>query len=291
MTVKYIILAIGVLSLSFAALFIRLADAPPLVIAAYRLCLASLVLIPFSGRYIKKELPRLSRKDLSFMVLAGLLLAIHFGLWINSLRYTSVVTSVVLVTTSPIFLAIASRLVFKQRLSSFVILGIIISITGTILISYGNWQLGEYPFIGAILALGGAVAISGYLLIGQRLRSRIGIFSFISVIYCSAAVFLLASVIISGYSLTGYSTRTYTMMILLAVIPQLIGHSSVNWSLRFIPATLIAIAVLGESVGAAIWAFLFLGETITFLELAGSVLLLTGIYFALKYGKQTIVNR
>jgi drug/metabolite transporter (DMT)-like permease len=282
MTRQYLVLAVGVLAVSFAALFIKLADAPPLVIAAFRLCLASLALVPLSWRHLRTEMPRLDRRDVRFMLLAGLALAVHFGLWITSLRYTSVVTSVVLVTASPIILAIASRFLFAQRLSRLSVIGIIISLGGVFLIGFGNWRLGAQSFQGAVLALGGALAISVYLLIGQHTRRKIGTLSYISVVYGTAAVFLLAAVFVAGYSFVGYSGRTYIMMVLLAVVPQLIGHSSINWALRFIPATLVAVAVLGEPVGASLWAVVFLHESLTVLEIIGSILILSGIYLTMR---------
>jgi drug/metabolite transporter (DMT)-like permease len=282
MAKQYTVLAAGVVCVSFAALFIRVADAPPLVIATYRLCLAALLLLPLSWKHARQELSRFSKRDLLMILLAGVFLAVHFGLWITSLSYTSVATSVVLVTVSPIFLALASRFLFNQKLHRQAIFGIIISLGGAVLISYGNWQLGERPFEGAMLALGGAITISGYLLVGQRLRSRIGTLTYTTTVFGTAAILLLVVTLASGYALTGYSGQTYTMMALLALVPQLIGHTSLNWSLRFVPATLVAVAVLGEPVGATIWAFVFLGEKPAAMEIIGSILILFGIFVAMR---------
>ena len=285
---EHVVLAVGVMCVSFAALLIRLAEAPPLVIAAYRLCLASIVIVPFGLARSRGQLRDLTWKDVLLMIGAGALLAVHFGLWITSLSYTSVATSVVLVTASPIFLAIASRFLFKQRLSKLAIAGIAVSLAGGVLISYGNWQLGARPLEGALLAVGGALAVSGYLLIGQKLRRGTGLLSYTLVVYSSAAVLLLAAVMFRGYGLTGYSGRTYIMLALLALAPQLVGHSSLNWSLRFVPATLVAVAVLGEPVGATLWAFLFLHEKPAPAELAGCALILAGIFLAMsKHGAAT----
>ena len=267
--------------MSFAALFIRLADAPPLVIAAYRLSLASLAILPVGVTHSLRQKRRLIGSDLPLMLLAGACLALHFGLWITSLKYTSVATSVVLVTSSPILLAVASRFLFKQRLSKIAVIGILVSLVGGVLISYGNWQLGSRPLEGALLALGGAIAVCGYLLVGQKLRQNASVISYVTVVYTSAAVLLLLSALAFGYSAVGYSGKTYLMLVLLAVVPQLIGHSSLNWSLRFVPATLVAVAVLGEPVGATLWAFIFLKESPTTLELIGGALILGGIFLAL----------
>ncbi|MFC2041195.1 DMT family transporter [Chloroflexota bacterium] len=279
---QYFILAIGVISVSFAAIFIRLAEAPPLVIAAYRLCLASLIIVPVAWAHSGDELRRISRRNIIMAILSGAFLALHFGLWITSLSYTSVATSVVLVTTTPIFVAIASYFLFQEKLSKQIVLGIIISLIGSVLIGYGNWSLGSSPLFGGILALLGALAVAGYLIIGRCLRRSIGLLSYASLTYSSAAVLLLLSTLIFGYRLVGYSNTTYIMLVLLAVVPQLIGHSSLNWSLRFVPATLVTIAILGEPIGATALAFLILNEAPTLWEIGGGILILGGIFIAFR---------
>ncbi len=280
---QYFILAIGVISVSFAAVFIRLAgEAPFLVIAAYRLCLASLIIIPVAWARSASELRHLSRQTVFLALLSGGFLALHFGLWIASLSYTSVATSVVMVTTTPIFVAIASYFLFQEKLSKPTVLGITISIIGAIVIGYANWRLGPSPLLGGILALLGALAVAGYLIIGRRLMRGIGLLSYISLAYGSAAVILLLSALAFGYSLVGYGTNTYLWLVLLAVVPQVIGHSSVNWSLRFMSATLVTVAILGEPVGATALAFLILNEAPSLSEIGGGILILTGIFIAFR---------
>jgi drug/metabolite transporter (DMT)-like permease len=284
MTRQYLVLAIGVVSVSFAAIFIRLAEAPPLVIAAYRLCLASLLIAPVAGIRSHDELRKLSRRDIAMAVLSGAFLALHFGLWIASLSYTSVATSVVLVTANPIFVGIASYFLFHEKLGRQAILGIIVCLIGAVLIGYGNWRLGLSPLLGGVLALLGALAVAGYLLIGRRLRQRISLLSYTSLVYSSAGVLLLISALVAGHTLVGYSPTTYIMLALLAVVPQILGHSSLNWSLRFVSATLVTIAVLGEPVVATALAFLILDEAPTFTEIGGGILILAGIFIAFRKG-------
>ncbi|MFC2014507.1 DMT family transporter [Chloroflexota bacterium] len=272
----------GVISVSFAAIFIRLAEAPFLVVAAYRLCLASLVIIPLAWARSGSELRSLSRQNIILALVSGAFLALHFGFWIASLSYTSVATSVVLVTTTPIFVAVSSYFLFHEKPGKQTVIGIVISIIGSIFIGYGNWKLGSNPLFGSLLALLGALAVVGYLLIGRRLMRSIGLLSYISLAYGSAAILLLLAALVSGYSLFGYSTDTYIWLVLLAVVPQLIGHSSVNWSLRFIPATLVTVAILGEPVGATALAFLILNETPSLSEMGGGILILAGIFIAFR---------
>ena len=284
MTRQHVILALGVVSVSFAAIFIRLAEAPPLVIAAYRLSLASLVIAPAAWIRSGQELRGLSRKDVLLAVLSGAFLALHFGLWIASLSYTSVASSVVLVTANPIFVAIASYLFFRERLGRHVVAGIVVCLAGAVLIGYGNWQLGPQPLLGGVLALLGALAVAGYLLIGRRLRRHMGILSYAALTYSSAAVLLLLATLAFRHPLLGYSPNTYLMLVLLAAVPQLLGHTSLNWSLRFVSATLVTVAVLGEPVLATALAFAILEEVPTITEVVGAVLILGGIFFAFRRG-------
>ncbi len=277
---QYFVLTIGVIAVSFAAIFIRLAEAPFLVVAAYRMGLAALVIVPLAWLRSGNELRRLSRQTVTLGLVSGAFLALHFGLWIASLSYTSVATSVILVTTTPIFVAIASYFLFHEKLSRLAGAGIAISLAGSVLIGYGNWKLGTGSLFGGGLALLGALAVVGYMLIGRRLMRSMSLLSYISLAYSSAAVILLLAALVSGHRLTGYSTNTYIMLVLLAVVPQLIGHSSVNWSLRFISATLVTVAVLGEPVGATTLAVFILKETPTISEIGGGILILSGIFIA-----------
>ena len=285
----YLILALGVVSLSFAAIFIRLADAPPLVIAAYRLSLAALLISPVAWIRSGLELRRLIRNNLAMTLLSGAFLALHFVLWISSLSYTTVASSVVLVTTSPIFVAIASHFLFHEKLSRHAILGIVICLVGAVLIGYGDWRIGSKPLLGDMLAFLGTLSVVGYLLIGRRLRQNTDLLSYSCLVYSSAALFLLLAVFTLNYRLFGYSATTYLMFVLLALLPQILGHLSINWALGFVPATLVAIAVLGEPVGATALAFVILNESPTFTQIGGSILILSGVFVAFRRSKAQLL--
>ncbi len=278
----YIILFVGVLSVSFAAIFIRLADAPPLVIATYRLGIASLVLLPFVLIRSKKAFNKLSRGDVFLMLLSSLFIALHFALWITSLSYTSIASSVILVTSNPLFIAIISYFLWGERLNKSMILGIIVALIGAIFITRGGLTAGPGTLLGNVLALLAAVAMSAYLVIGRQLRMRVDIGSYLAFIYTCAAVILLVATLVAGHSLIGYSSTTYIMLILLAVVPQLIGHSSLNVAVRLLPATFVAVAILGEPVGATILGYFIIGEMPTLVEIGGGLLILGGIFMVLR---------
>jgi drug/metabolite transporter (DMT)-like permease len=199
-----------------------------------------------------------------------------------------VATSVILVTANPLFVTIASYFFFNERLGRQTFLGIAVCIVGGVLIGYGNWRIGLDSLIGGILALSGALAVAGYLLIGRSVRKNMGLLSYAAICYSSAALLLLFITVVCGYPLFDYSARTYLMMVLLAVVPQLLGHLSFNWSLRYISATLVTIAILGEPVGATILAFIILDEVPTVLEIGGGFLLLLGIFIAFRKKKTTL---
>lgn len=278
----YLTLLVGVISVSFAAIFIRLAEAPPLVIAAYRLTIASLVLIPVASLKSRKSWKELSRDDISLMLLASIFIALHFGLWITSLSYTSIASSVVLVTSHPAFVAVVSYFLWGERLGKLTISGIVVTLVGVIIINYAGFTFTSLAFRGDLLALLAGFAMGAYLIIGGQLRARIDILTYLTVIYTGAAVILLLTTVLFGQSLAGYSATTYLMLVLLALVPQLIGHSSLNVAVRLIPVTLVSVAILGEPVGATILGYFILDEMPTANEIWGGLLILVGIFMVLR---------
>ncbi|HAL61840.1 MAG TPA: EamA family transporter [Chloroflexi bacterium] len=275
-----LVLFAGVVAVSFASIFIRLAEAPPLIIAAYRLSLASLVIGPVALIRSGQELRVLSRRDLFYLVIAGVFLALHFGLWIASLSYTTVASSVILVTMSPLFVGLFSHLLEMDRVTKGMLGGILLSVVGSVAIGYGDFALGGGALWGDILALGGAVMVTGYLLAGRRLRQGLSLLPYISLTYSVAAAVTVLFCLLTGQRFTGYSSTTYLMFILLALVPQVIGHSAFNWALGYLSAPFVSVTILGEPVGATILAYLILNEVPTFLKVVGGAMILSGIYLA-----------
>ena len=281
----YITLFVGVLSVSFAAIFIRLADAPPLVIASYRLTIASVILIPIASIRAKpslKSLTKLSRHDMLLILLSSVFIALHFGLWITSLSYTSIASSVILVTSHPAFVAVISYFLWGERLNKLTISGIVVALIGVIFINYGGFTFGSRAILGDWLALLAGFSMGAYLVIGGQLRARIGILSYLTIIYTCSAVILLVATMVFGYSLFGYSPFTYVMLILLALVPQLVGHSSLNLAVRLIPVTFVSVAILGEPVGATLLGYFILSEMPTANEIVGGLIILGGLFIVLR---------
>ncbi len=275
-----VVLPIGLVAMSFASIFIRLCEAPPLVIAAYRLTLATLILLLLALPKTIRESRRLSRREILPSLAAGLFLCFHFAFWITSLRYTSVASSVIFVTTNPIFVAIASSFLLRERISSILILSILVAVVGGIIIGWGDLGKGQDQLYGDFLSLLGAVMATGYLLVGRRVRQKVSLTTYITLVYGVAAFFLILLVLFKGDPLFGYAPKDYLLFLLLAVGPQLIGHSSLNWALRFFSATLVAVFILGEPLGAAILAYFILGENPGLSLIWGGALVLAGIYLS-----------
>lgn len=278
----YITLLIGVIAVSFASIFIRLADAPALVIAASRLILASLALLPFAAVSSRVSLSKLTVRDLLLMLLSSLFLALHFGLWITSLSYTTIASSVILVTSHPAFVAILSYFLWKEKLNRLNILGIAVALVGVVIINYGDFSMSSRAVLGDLMALAASFAMGSYLIIGRQLGKRIDALGYLTLIYSGAGLMLLVVLFATGERLSGYSTQTYLMLLLLALVPQLIGHSALNLAVRTLPVTLVSVAILGEPIGASLLGALILHEIPKMNEVAGGILILVGIYLVMR---------
>lgn len=292
-----LVLAIAILAVSTASILIRYAqrDAPSLAIAALRLLFASLALAPAALTRRRSELSALQPRDFLWLLLSGFFLALHFATWITSLEYTSVASSVVLVQTTPLWVALLGLLVLKEPLHHAVLAAVVLSLLGGVIVGLSNAcaftalglacrPLGQLfagrALFGNALALSGAIFVSGYLLIGRSQRARLSLLSYTFVVYSTAALLLVAGALLFGQPLTGYPPRFYLVCLALALIPQLLGHSSFNWALRYLSTTYVSVALLGEPIGSTILAYILLRQPPTAFELVGGALILAGIYLA-----------
>ena len=276
----YAMLGLAIVVMSFAGTIIKLAPAPALVIATWRLCISTVVLLPWAYR-IRTQLKR-AGPLWHWVLLSGFVLALHFATWVLSLKFTSVASSIVLVTTSPLFVGVGSYFFLGEKPSFSLTLGIAVSVVGGVVIGYGDFRMSGQALLGDGLAVLGALSAAAYFLIGRRLRPHLALGAYIVPVYGACALFLLASSGLLGEPLTGYPPSTYGLFALLALGPQLIGHSTLNWSLKYLSAGAVAVATLGEPVGAALIAYWLLGEPLTGMTLTGGGLILTGVYVALR---------
>lgn len=282
----YAVLALAVAVVSTASILVRYAQAegtPSIVIAALRLGFATLVLTPIAWPRARREWQQLSRGDLWLAFGSGAALAVHFAAWITSLEYTSVASSAALVTTNPVWVGVASVVVLRERVPRAVIVGIVLGLLGSLVVfgsASGNGAAAPSPALGNSLALVGALAASAYLLIGRGLRTRVSLLSYIWLAYGTAAILLVLAALVaapSHFTLTGTAVL---LTLALALGPQLIGHTAVNWAVRRASATVVALAILGEPLGAALLAWALFGESFSAPQLIGFAMLLCGIFFA-----------
>ncbi|MCX5752302.1 MAG: DMT family transporter [Candidatus Krumholzibacteria bacterium] len=287
-TAVYCALGSGIIAISFGSILARLAEAPAPAIGALRMAFSSLILLPFvlTSAGTRAELARISRGDLRLLALSGLFLALHFFLWISSLSFTGVTSSVVFVTTNPLWVALYLVIFRKKRISRVFWLGLGISILGGAIIAGRDVFAGGPRWKGDLLALGGAVAIAGYFLVGSGLRGRISLIAYVFPVYTCAAVLLSIAAMASGAPLGGYGWESYGACAIMALVCQILGHSLFNWALRYLEATVVAIAALGEPVGASILALLILGERAVSTEIIGGAAILAGIFYVLRFSPE-----
>jgi drug/metabolite transporter (DMT)-like permease len=287
----------GILAVSTASVFIRYAQAyaPSLVIAAFRLTLASILLAPLAVLRHPAELRALGRRQVPLALLSGFFLALHFAAWITSLEFTTVASSVVFVTTTPLWVALLSPFILKEPLTRLILIGMVMALAGGIIVGLSDscsWEAGNLicppvadfvrgqAFWGDLLALFGAWMAAGYLLVGRHLRASMSLVPYVFSVYGAAALVLIVIMFASGQRPWGFEPAAYLWLVLLALIPQLLGHSTFNWALGFLPATFVSITLLGEPIGSIILAYFLLDETPAALKLFGAILILAGIFIA-----------
>lgn len=282
-------LTTAVIAISFAAIFIRLSAAPPLTIAFYRLFFSLLILAPgLAAR--GGEIRLLKTSELGGMAASGFFLAGHFYLWISSLEYAPVAVSVVLVSVHPLIVAFAGHLLLGDTIPRRFLASMILVLIGTAAIAaegVSGFIEGSTELRGALMALGGAVMMAGYLLVGRRLRQNLSTTIYVSGTYGIAALLLLVTAIGAGVPLSGYPPMEYLLFVALAVIPTLLGHTVFNWALKKVQASLVSLLYLGEPLGATVLAFIILRELPTSLQAAGGLVILCGLYLVVKHGNRT----
>ncbi|GAA6755050.1 membrane protein [Thermus sp. 2.9] len=285
------VLLAGILAISFGSILVRLSLeaaqdrslAFSLVMSAGRLGFAALLLAPGWLRPLREK------RGLPFAVGAGVFLALHFAFWITSLSYTSVAASTALVTTNPVWVTLFGWLLFGEKPSGTTLLGVAVALVGGLLIGLGDAEGGggENPLLGDLLAVLGAVAVSFYFLLGREAQRRgLSTLEYIRVAYTVAALVLLPLPYLFGGGYGGYPPAVYGYLLLMALLPQLVGHTSFNWATRHIPPVLVTLAILFEPVGASLLAFLLFGELPGLPVLLGALVLLLGVGLAVVGGRR-----
>ncbi|WP_164214621.1 DMT family transporter [Virgibacillus sp. YIM 98842] len=270
---------IGVITVSASAILVRLADeAPAAIIANYRLLFAALLMLPIILMKYRHEFKKISNKDWILSIFAGIFLAAHFILWFESLNYTSVASSVVLVSLQPIFAFLGTYLFFKERFSSGAIISMLIALFGSIIISWGDFQISGLALFGDILALLGAITVTAYFLMGQSARRNLSLMTYTFLVYGIASIALILYNVVLQNDFTGYPADHCWLFLALAIFPTFLGHSLFNWALKWLSTATISMGIVFEPVGATILAYFILGEVVTWSQLLGGAIVIFGLF-------------
>ena len=289
----YAAIAAAIVAVSTASILIRWSESDAITIAFYRLGFATLIVLPFAVTDRTTPLRRLSRRDVLLMAGIGVVLAAHFALWITSLKTAgvTVASSVVLVTSHPVMVALVSHFLLKERVSRMTAVGIALGFSGVVGIAVADLGVSTTTVAGDLAALGGGVMAGIYFLAGRRLRQRVSLPVYAFVVYGSAAVALFALAAATGkLAPAGDLRRELLLFGAMAIVPQIGGHTLYNWALRYVPAPLVSVSLVGEPIGSSILAWLLLTELPSALVAIGALLALSGIFLT-AYSTATTPSR
>ncbi len=272
--------------MSTSSIIIRYTAAPAMIIAFYRVVFTSFFAALFRGSQFRTNLTNIAKSDFVFIAGAGFFLALHFAFWITSLSYTSISSSVLFTNLQVIFVFIFSIFFLQEKLHPLVIVGIIVALAGSALIGLGDLKQGR--FWGDILALASGLFVAIYFIIGRDVRKRIDALTYTSITSFVAALVLFWASLIFSLELTGYGLTVWLLFILLALVAGVGGHAILNWALKYVKAPLVAVSILGESVGASILAYFFFKEYLMWYQMIGGFLILAGIYMAAVFEARSV---
>lgn len=286
----FCVLGVGIAAISWSAIFVRLAQAPALAVATYRLGISAAILTPiYLGLKAHRETSR--QKDLwAWMILSGLCLALHFLSWIGAVQNAPVAIAVTLSSTHPIMVGLLSRALLGEHFGLGKAVGTVFAVIATGAMAWGPVDPGSRHWGGYLLALGASLFFALYMLIGRKVRRQLRLLSYVVPTYGLATLWLVGAAFLSGSPLWGYSKDTWAFLLLLALVPTVIGHSSLNFALGHLSATIVALSVLGEPVVASILAYIVLGEVVSTWDILCSSGILAGIFIAAREEAQNRKN-
>ncbi|MGZ9584840.1 DMT family transporter [Paenibacillus marinisediminis] len=276
----YALLFVGIIAVSFSAIFVKWSEAPASILGMYRLLMTNVLLLPWVWVY-RKQWRGLGHKDALKLAGSGFFLGLHFLLWMESLRHTTVASSTMILALEPILVMLGSFWLFKHRTSRAAIIGVGIALIGVAMIGWGDFSISKQALYGDLLSVLGTVAVVIHLLLGQDLRQRVSSYVYNFSVFLIAGLCLALYNVGAGIPLTGYPINEWLIFFLMAVIPTVLGHMLFNWLLKYVSATAISMSILGEPVGASILAWIMLGEVMTPLQISACILLLFGVWLFL----------
>ena len=280
-----LLMIIGIVAVSFSSIFIKWSAAPASIQGMYRLLFTSLLMLPFARPYTG-ALTALRKKDWILLIASGSMLALHFLLWMGSLKFTSVASSTMIMALEPIFIMLGAFFLFKERTAVSALMGMGIAIAGVIFIGWGDIGISANNLKGDLLSVGGTAAVAVHLLIGQKVVVRMPSYLYSLIVFISAAVVFALYNLAMSIPFFDYPPREWGIFMLLAIVPTVFGHILFNWLLQYVSATTVSMNILGEPVGASILAYVLLGEQLTGLQWMGSLLVMCGLAAYLYAGRK-----
>lgn len=278
------LLIAGIIAISFSSIFIRWSQAPASILAMYRLVLTALLMLPFVARS-RPALRLIPMRDWGLMALSGLFLALHFLFWMESLRYTSVASSTILLSLEPIFVLAGAYWVFRERTTFRAVAGMSAAILGAALIGWGDIGISGKALQGDLLSLLGTAAVAVHMLLGQGLARRVPSLLYSLTVFTAAAAAFLFYNMATGTDVGGYALREWGIFLLLAIVPTVFGHVLFNWLLQYVNAATVSMSVLGEPVGATLLAYLLLGERLNPAQAASGFIIMWGVWYFLRHNR------
>ncbi|UKS29070.1 DMT family transporter [Paenibacillus sp. HWE-109] len=271
-----VFLLIGIVAISFSAIFVRWSEAPAAIIAMYRLLMTNVLMLPFLWNY-RVEIAKVRWRDWLKTAISGIALGLHFLFWMDSLRFTTVASSTAILTLEPIFVLFGAFLLYGQRTSRHALIAMCVAIAGAVCIGWGDFQFSGIALKGDMLSLLGTLAVALHMLLGKSIREHMSAFVYSFFVFLFAGLVLAVTNVYSGVSFTDYVPKEWGIFLLLAIVPTVFGHYVFNWLLKYMKASSVSMTVLGEPLGASILAYFILGETITTVQLLAGCVLLVGV--------------
>lgn len=282
----WLTVSLAVVFVSFGAILVRLAQAPPLAIAFYRVAIASLILLPFAAPQARRSWPALDRRGRLLLVASGICLALHFATWIASLSHTSIASSVLLVNTAPVFAIALSTVFLREKPPAAVLLATPVALFGAALIAYGDWTGSPGSLRGNLLAVAGAITVAAYQVVGRGLRDALPLDAYVLGVWATAALTLAILALATAVPFGGYSRASWLAFVALAIVPTIGGHGLVNKSLRSLSAPTVGLFLLGEPLGASLLAYLLFGERPGRWTLAGGAVVIAALALLVTRGRR-----
>lgn len=274
---KRFIVLLGVAGVSLSAVFVRWSTAPSLVLALYRMAFSAALLVPVAAVRRKEFFGDLPRREALLSLLSGVFLGLHFACYFEALRWTSIASAVVLVDAEVLFVALATALILRKKLSGRAWLAVALAFGGSAAVALADTAVGTNPLRGNLFALSGALCMAVYTMLGAACRRRLSTTVYTWLVYLSAAGTLLLTALASRRPLTGWGTENLLTALGMAVFCTLLGHSVFSWGLKYLPPAFIATAKLLEPVFASVWGLLLFGEEPGLQVLLGGGVILAGV--------------